>query len=157
MMQADFSMHLCTLTPWVTAKEARGEAPLSSTVSAWLYLPWHSSIPYPVWDSSQHQMLQGRYKCTMWTDVEQLVPLCQALSWVLRPREALNLTDCMWLVLLPRIFSLIRTTLNTLKGYRIFFISESCWKMAINDGSRQWFLQPTCLLQGKKYSHFFIL
>lgn len=55
----------------------------------------------------------------------------------------------MWLALLPRIFSLIRTTLNILNGYRIFFISESYWKMAINDGSRQWFLQLTCLLQGK--------
>lgn len=55
----------------------------------------------------------------------------------------------MWLALLPRIFSLIRTTLNILNGYRIFFIPESYWKMAINDGSRQWFLQPTCLLQGK--------
>lgn len=48
------------------------------------------------------------------------------------------------------VFSLIRTTLNTLNGYRIFFNFESCWKMAIDDVTRQWFLQPTCLLQGKK-------
>lgn len=34
--------------------------------------------------------------------VEQRVPLYQTLSWVLRPREALSLTDCMWLALLPR-------------------------------------------------------
>lgn len=40
----------------------------------------------------------------MWTDVEQLIPLCQALSWVLRPREALNLTDCMWLAPLHRMY-----------------------------------------------------
>lgn len=62
-------------------------------------------VPYPVHNSSQYQMLQGRYKYTMQREVEELVPLHWALSWVLRPREALNPTDCMWLALLPRMYS----------------------------------------------------
>lgn len=157
MTQVDFSMHLCTFTPWVTAEEAQERLHWAALSVPHCIGHGIHPVPYPVWDSSQHHILQGRYKSTTWTDVEQLVLLCQALSRVLRPREALNLTDCMWLSLLPSVFSLIRITLNTLNGYRIFYIFESCWKLAIDDVTRQWFLQTTCLLQGKKYSHFFIL
>lgn len=118
-------------------------------------------VPYPVHNSSQYQMLQGRYKYTMQREVEELVPLHWALSWVLRPREALNPTDCMWLALLPRMYSpwlrqLWIPSMNT-GFFFIFFFFEPCWKLAIDDVTWQWFLQSTCLLQGKKYSPFLIL
>lgn len=55
------------------------------------------------------------------------------------------------------VFSLIKTTLDTLNEYWIFFISEPCGKWAIDDVTWQWFLQPTCLLEGKNILPLFHL
>lgn len=55
------------------------------------------------------------------------------------------------------VFSLIKATLDILNEYWIFFISEPCRKLAIDDVTWQWFLQPTCLLQGKKILPLFHL